>query len=307
MEEKLQERDLQQEQPTVVAEGHRIPHGAAMTNRERADVESWKKKCEGITEKLTGDTGKPDFEVQLKELDAEIAGKADMGGNMKKVLKTKELESKVKKSADQMDERRCKAALGCHEEKLIKARELVPKVKVSDNKKGDKGGEDLTYGLGNGPRCSGLHGILGQDEANYGLVDIKLVDIKNSLAQVKEPQASHVGLKTFGAAKLGYNKKTKSPTRKKSHAHAKKFGKEIVGENTSKEQKSNAMADITRMEVEEENVGPKRKARAPLEETMESSGVGKKPKLEAESDAFGKVLATQMGSAAAAVQPRREQ
>ena len=172
MEEKLQEHDLQQEQPTVVAEGHRIPHGAAVTNRERADVESWKKNCEGITEKLTGDTGKPDFEVQLKELDAEIASKADMGGIMKKVLKTKELESEVKESVDQMDERGCKAALGCHEEKLIKARELVPKVKVSDNKKGDKGGEDLTYGLGSGPRCSGLHGILGQDEANYGLVDI---------------------------------------------------------------------------------------------------------------------------------------
>ena len=97
------------------------------------------------------------------------------------------------------------------------------------------GGEDLTYGLGSGPRCSGLHGILGQDEANFGLVDIKLVDIKNLLAQVKEPQASHVGLKTFGATKLGYDKKTKSPTRKKSHAHAKKLGKEIVGENTSKE------------------------------------------------------------------------
>ena len=66
------------------------------------------------------------------------------------------------------------------------------------------------------------------------------------------------------------------------------------------------MADITRMEVEEENVGPKRKARAPLEETMESSGVGKKPKLEAESDGVGKVMATQMGLVTVAVQPRRE-
>ena len=239
-------------------------------------------------------------------LDAEIAGKADMGGNMKKVLKTKELESEVKKSADQIDERRCKAALGCHEEKLFKARELVHEVKVSDNKKGEKGDVNLTYGPGRGPPGSGLHGTLGQDEANYGLGDNRLVDIKNSLAQVKEPQTSHVGLKTFGATKLGYNKRTKSPTRKMRHAHAKKVGNEIVGENTSKEQRSNTMADITRMEVEEENVGPKRKARAPLEESMESSGVGKKTKLEAESDGAGKVLASQMGSAAAAVQPRRE-
>ena len=200
-----------------------------------------------------------------------------------------------------MDERRCKAALGCHEEKLIKARELVHEVKVSDNKKGDKGDVDLTYGPGSGPSGSGLHGTLGQDEANYGLVDIK-----NSLAQVKEPQASHVGLKTFDATKLGYNKRTKSPTRKMRHAHAKKVGNEIVGENTSKEQRSNTMADITRMEVEEENVGPKRKARAPLEDSMESVGVGKKAKIEAESDGVGKVMASQLGSAAAAVQPRRE-
>ena len=97
-EEKLKERVLIQGKPTVVAEEHRCSHGAAVSNR--ADVESWKKKCEGITEKLIGDARKSDFEVQLKVLDAEIAGKADMGVNMKKVLKTKELESEVKKSAD---------------------------------------------------------------------------------------------------------------------------------------------------------------------------------------------------------------
>ena len=67
------------------------------------------------------------------------------------------------------------------------------------------------------------------------------------------------------------------------------------------------MAEIIRMEVEEENDGPKRKARAPLEDSMESVGVGKKPKIEAESDGVGKVLASQLGSVAAAVQPRREQ
>ena len=60
-EEKLQECVLTQGKPTVVAEEHRSSHGAAVSNR--VDVESWKKKCEGITEKLTGDAGKSDFEV----------------------------------------------------------------------------------------------------------------------------------------------------------------------------------------------------------------------------------------------------
>ena len=55
------------------------------------------------------------------------------------------------------------------------------------------------------------------------------------------------------------------------------------------------MREITRMEVEEENAGTKRKTRAPLEEIMENDEVRERPKIEAEVMAFGKLLATQMG------------
>ena len=55
------------------------------------------------------------------------------------------------------------------------------------------------------------------------------------------------------------------------------------------------------MEVEEVDLGPKRKTWAPLEEIMKNAEVGKRPKLEEEVVAFGKLLATQMGSAAAMV------
>ena len=40
---------------------------------------------------------------------------------------------------------------------------------------------------------------------------------------------------------------------------------------------------------------------------MENAEVRKRPKLEPKVVAFGKLLATQMGSTAAAMQPRREQ
>ena len=52
------------------------------------------------------------------------------------------------------------------------------------------------------------------------------------------------------------------------------------------------MAEITRMEVKEENAGPKRKSRVPPEEIMENAEVGKRPKLEVEVATFGKLLAT---------------
>ena len=158
---RLPEHDLQPGQLTVVSEEHCQPHGAAETNLERANVESWKKESEGIMQKLTGEKGKLDFEEQLKELDAEMSGKADTGCIMEKFLKAKELEFEVEESTDQMEERGCKVTLGCNEEKLLKAREQVSEEKVSDNKKGEREGEDFMYGLGSGPLCSGLHGILG--------------------------------------------------------------------------------------------------------------------------------------------------
>ena len=61
------------------------------------------------------------------------------------------------------------------------------------------------------------------------------------------------------------------------------------------------------MEIEEAQVGLKRKTCAPFEEVMENARTRKKPKVDEEVAAFGKLLATQMRSTTAAVQPCREQ
>ena len=127
---RLTERDLQPRQPMVVSNERHQPHGATETNLERVDVESWKMERDGITENLIGEKGNPDFEEQLRELDAEISGKADMGCNMEKVLKARELEFEVKELANQKEERGGKAALGCNMEKFLKARDLVSEVKL---------------------------------------------------------------------------------------------------------------------------------------------------------------------------------
>ena len=72
-------------------------------------------------------------------------------------------------------------------------------------------------------------------------------------------------------------------------------------------QKENTKEDVSRMEVEELDVGPRRKVRAPLSEVMDNIEVGKKLKLDEEVVALGKLMAKQMGSAVVAGQPRREQ
>ncbi|KAK7825401.1 hypothetical protein CFP56_033126 [Quercus suber] len=196
---------------------------------------------EGIMEKLTGEKRNSDFEEQLRELDAEIAGKADTGCNMEKVFKTRVLESEVKESAKQKEEKGGKVALGCNVEKLLQERGMVPEVKVSENKKEEKEGEDLMLGLGSGPSCCGPNGDLGRTEANYGPAELK-----NPRAQVLEPKVFQVGPKLPGRS-----------------------GKDNVGVGTSELPKVNAMKEITHMEVEEVNAGPKRKSRVPLEEIME--------------------------------------
>ena len=63
-----------------------------------------------------------------------------------------------------------------------------------------------------------------------------------------------------------------------------------MGVGTSKVLKKKTMMEITRMEVEEVNASAKRKTQAPLEEIMENAEVRKRPKLEAEVVAFGKLL-----------------
>ena len=131
--------------------------------------------------------------------------------------------------------------------------------------------------------------------------DVRIVETKAPIAQVMELQLFQIGPKKPGVIERGSNKKAKSPNRKKSYAHAIKLGKQNVGICTSNLQKENAMKEITQMEVEEIDVGPKQKTRAPFEEVMENAEVGKRPKLEDDVVAFGRLLATQMGSVMAVV------
>ena len=147
---RLLEHDLQPRQQTMVFDERCQPQRETETNFERVDVESWKLESECSKEKLPGEKEKPDFKEQLRELDAEISGKADTGCNMEKVLKAQEFESEVKKSTNQKEEKGGKVVLGCHTEKVIKERELVPEVMVSESKKEDIEREDYTYGLGVG-------------------------------------------------------------------------------------------------------------------------------------------------------------
>ena len=185
--------------------------------------------------------------------------------------------------------------MGCHAEKVITERELAIEIRVSESKKEDKKGEDYLYGLKSGPHNNGLNGVLGRIVVSGSVV------FNNPHEQVLDTNLCQVGPNISSAAELGTNNITLSPTRGKTHAHASKSGKENVGVGLTKGRKKKTMRVITRMEVEEENVGVKQKTWAPLEEIMENVEVRKKPKLEAEVAAFGKLLATQMGSAAAAV------
>ena len=62
---------------------------------------------------MPGETEKPNFEEQLRVLDAEISGKTDKGCNREKVPMTRKLVSEVEKSAKQMDGKGGKAYLDC--------------------------------------------------------------------------------------------------------------------------------------------------------------------------------------------------
>lgn len=133
------------------------------------------------------------------------------------------------------------------------------------------------------------------------------VEPKTILMQVQNSQLFHVGPTKSALMGKGINKRSMSPTRRKPHAHAAKSGKENVGLCLSTMPKESTKVDATRMEVEEEDEGPKQKIRVPLSEAAKNMEVGKKLKLDEEVVAFGKLMAIQMGSAAVVEQPRPEQ
>lgn len=132
------------------------------------------------------------------------------------------------------------ADTGCNVEKVFKARILENKNKETAYHKENQVGEDSTQGLGSGLPSIGPQVILGQTEANKGLVEPRA-----PLSQAKEIQLFQIGPKKSGAIERGSNKRAKSPTQKKPHAHAIKSGKENVGLCTSNLLKVNAMEEIT--------------------------------------------------------------
>lgn len=63
-------------------------------------MESMILQDEKFKEKLTEDKEKPDFEKQLREINTEIFGKIDLGGNVQKVPKVRILEPEKKGSVN---------------------------------------------------------------------------------------------------------------------------------------------------------------------------------------------------------------
>nr|POF23347.1 hypothetical protein CFP56_20789 [Quercus suber] len=147
----LSKRDLLPRKLTVVSDERHQPQQEVEINSVKADVETGKLGSKSSKEKLYGGKEKPDFEEMLRELDADISGKADTRCNMEKVLKARELESEVKESANQKEEKGGKDVMGCHAEKFLKARDLVFEVVVSESKKEDKEEVEYTYGPRRGP------------------------------------------------------------------------------------------------------------------------------------------------------------
>ena len=238
------------------------PKGDEETNGKRDDVESLLLQNEKFKKKLTKEMEKSVFEEQLREIDVEIFGKADREGNVQMAPKVRILESEKMMPANREEE-------------------------VRNNGPAH---------MGFGPPSSGPLEEMGSSKDLLGPVGINV-----PLDQENGKQGFHGGPKLPVVKEDGITRNTKGPIREKPQKHACKPGKENMGKNTSKLQKANDMRELTRMETEEVEMGPKRKSRTPLEDIMENAGVGKKPKLEKEVSAFGKLLAKQMGSVVAAV------
>ena len=157
-------------------------------------------------------------------------------------------------------------------------------------------------GLGSRFSCNGPQATMGHIEDHVGSDGPKAI-----LTQVQDLKVFQVGPMKLELSGKGSNKRCKSPTRRKPYAHATKSGKENVGQCIFTLQKENAKEDVSQMEVEELDVGPKRRVCAPLLEAMDNMEVGKKLKLDEEVVALGKLMATQMGSEAVTGQPHQEQ
>ena len=115
---------------TVVSAKHSQVIDKLATNHGEADVEILNLGSARIMEKQTGDKGNCDFENQLRDIDAEIFGKADTGSNV-----------------DTADSER-----------------TIENLRVIAQYKETLEGNVLTQGLGSGFNCNGPHTIMGQLE-----------------------------------------------------------------------------------------------------------------------------------------------
>ncbi|KAL0009751.1 hypothetical protein SO802_004859 [Lithocarpus litseifolius] len=241
----------QQDPPQTADSARRSPASAKLaTNHEEADVEGLIVESARIKEKMTGCNGKCDFKNQLREIDAEISGNADMGCNV-----------------DIADSERFRE-----------------NIKTIEHHKETLGKGDLLQRLGYGLLCNGLQAVTGQNE-NHVISN----DPKANLTQMQDLQAFHVGPTNLALNGKGSNKSCKSPTRGRPQAHATTSGKGKVGLRIPTGQKESAKEDVNRMEVEEMNLGPKRKLQAPLSEVKDNMEVGKKIKLDEEVDEMAEI------------------
>ena len=176
------------------------------------------------------------FEEQLREIDAEIFGKADKEGNVQTAPKVRILES----------------------EKMMPA-----------NREEEARNDGPVYDMGVGPPSSGPQEELGPSKDLLGPVGINA-----QLDQENGKHSFHDGPKLPVVKEDGITRNTKGPIREKYQKLACKPGKENMGKNTSKLQKTKDVCEITRMDTEEVELGQKRKSRTPLEDIMENVGGG---------------------------------
>nr|POE81447.1 hypothetical protein CFP56_05945 [Quercus suber] len=102
-------------------------------------------------------------------------------------------------------------------------------------------------------------------------------------------------------------RKVRGPAQKKTKQVTNVMGKENAWKKGRDTNKGDVEVNEMMMKSEDDEMGSKRKSRLPLVDiTMEEEAV-KKQKMEGEVWTLSKIMATQLGSAVAAGQPRREQ
>ena len=143
----------------------------------------------------------------MREIDAEVFGKADRDGNVQMAPKVRILESEKMMPSNQEEEAR---------------------------------NDGPVYDMGVGPPSSGPQEELGPSKDLLGPAGNNV-----PLDQENGKQGSHCGPKLPVVNEDGRTRNTKGPIREKYQKLACKPGKENMGKNTSKLQKTNDLSEIT--------------------------------------------------------------